>query len=206
MIDLSCKNFVEVLASKAAVPGGGGASALAGALGIALGNMVGELTTGKKKYADVENDIQRLMASAKVLQERLLSLIQKDAESFEPLAKAYGLPKETEEEKAEKNRIMQEALKAACAAPLEIMETVAEAISVIEEFAEKGSALAISDAGCAAALSRGALQAASLNVFINTKSMEDRDYAEGINKRANELLEVYCKKAEDIFCGVKARF
>ena len=101
-INKSCKDFTEVLASKAPVPGGGGASALVGALGMALGNMVGALTVGKKKYAAVEEEIKALMAQAETLQTELLSLVEKDAEVFAPLAAAYSMPKETEEEKAEK--------------------------------------------------------------------------------------------------------
>ena len=97
-----CNEFVEVLASKAPVPGGGGASALVGAVGTALGNMVGSLTVGKKKYADVEEEMYQLKAKADQLQADLLRLIERDAEVFEPLAKAYGMPRETEEEKAEK--------------------------------------------------------------------------------------------------------
>ena len=96
-----CNEFVEVLASKAPVPGGGGASALVGAIGTALGNMVGSLTVGKKKYADVEEEMWELKKKADELQKELLHLIERDAEVFEPLSKAYGMPRETEEEKAE---------------------------------------------------------------------------------------------------------
>ena len=106
-----CNEFVEVLGSKAPVPGGGGASALVGAVGTALGNMVGALTVGKKKYADVEEEMKELMAKATTLQDELLHLIERDAEVFEPLSKAYGMPRETEEEKAEKARVMEIVLK-----------------------------------------------------------------------------------------------
>lgn len=204
--DMSCREFAEVLASKAPVPGGGGASALCGALGAALGSMVGELTVGKKKYADVEEDIKALMVKAADVRERLIELIDEDAESFGPLAKAYGMPKETEEQQAEKERVMQAALRAACDTPMQIMRTVCQALDITAEFAAKGSKLAISDAGCAAALCRGALQAASLNVFINTMSMTDRAYADGINEEANAMLERYCALAETIFDDVRSRF
>ena len=107
----TCTEFVEVLASKAPVPGGGGASALVGAVGTALGNMVGSLTVGKKKYADVEDEMWELKAKCDQLQKDFLRLIERDAEVFEPLSKAYGMPKETEEEKAEKARVMESVLK-----------------------------------------------------------------------------------------------
>ncbi len=201
----TCEEFVEVLASKAPVPGGGGASALVGAVGMALGNMVGSLTVGKKKYADVEADIIALKEKATALQDDFLRLVERDAEVFEPLAKAYGLPKETEEEKAEKARVMAIVLKDACSVPMEIMEKCCEAIDVIEEFAAKGSALAISDAGVGVAFCKGALLGASLNVFINTKSMADKEYAAQLNEKADKMIEEYGKKADEIFEKVNAR-
>ena len=203
--EMKCEDFVEVLASKEPVPGGGGASALAGAIGMALGHMVGSLTVGKKKYADVEEEIKALMLRAEDLQKKLLSLVEEDAKVFEPLAKAYSLPKDTEEEKAERAKVMAVVLRDACEVPLGIMRTCCEAIDVTAEFAAKGSALAISDAGCSATILRSALKAASLNVFINTKSMEDREYAEAVNAEAEEMLAVYGEKAENIFESVKGR-
>ena len=194
-----CNEFVEVLGSKAPVPGGGGASALVGAVGTALGNMVGSLTVGKKKYADVEEEMYQLKAKCDQLQKDLLALVEKDAEVFEPLAKAYGLPKETEEEKAEKARVMAIVLKDACAVPMEIMEKCCEALELIKEFAAKGSALAISDAGVGAVFCKAALQGASLNVFINTKSMADRAYAQELNEKALAMLEKYPPMADEIF-------
>ena len=201
----TCEEFVDVLASKAPVPGGGGASALVGAIGMALGNMVGSLTVGKKKYAGVEADIIALKEKATALQADFLRLVEADAEAFEPLAKAYGMPRETEEEKAEKARVMAIVLKDACAVPMEIMEKCCEAIDVIEEFAAKGSALAISDAGVGVTFCKAALLGASLNVFINTKSMADKEYAASLNEKADKMIADYSKKADDIFAAVNAR-
>lgn len=201
----TCEEFVEVLASKAPVPGGGGASALVGAIGMALGNMVGSLTVGKKKYADVEADMIAMKEKATALQADFLRLVEADAEAFEPLSKAYGMPKETEEEKAEKARVMAIVLKDACAVPMEIMEKCCEAIDVIEEFAAKGSALAISDAGVGVVFCKAALLGASLNVFINTKSMADREYAASLNEKADKMIADYSKKADEIFAAVNAR-
>ena len=201
----SCEEFVDVLASKAPVPGGGGASALVGAIGMALGNMVGSLTVGKKKYADVEADIIALKEKATALQGEFLRLVEEDAKAFEPLSKAYGMPRATEEEKAEKARVMAIVLKEACAVPMEIMEKCCEAIDVIEEFAAKGSALAISDAGVGVVFCKAALLGASLNVFINTKSMEDKEYAASLNEKADKMITDYSKKADEIFAAVDAR-
>lgn len=201
----SCEKFVEILASKDPVPGGGGASALVGAVGTALGNMVGSLTVGKKKYAEVEADIIELQKKATILQHQLLELVQKDAEVFEPLAKAYGMPKGTEEEQREKELVMEEALKIACSVPLEIMRKSCEAILLQEEFAKKGSALALSDAGVGVVFCKAALQGASLNVFINTGAMKNMDYANEINREANEMLDKYTLLADGIFNEVLTR-
>ena len=167
--------------------------------------MVGSLTVGKKKYAAVEEEMQELKAKANVLQKELLRLVERDAEVFEPLSRAYGMPKETEEEKAEKARVMEAALKDACSVPMEIMEKCCEAIDLLVEFAAKGSTLAISDAGVGAAFCKAALEGASLNVYINTKSMADREYAESLNKKCDEMLEKYTKIAEDVFESVLGR-
>ena len=185
-----CNEFVEVLASKAPVPGGGGASALVGAVGIALGNMVGSLTVGKKKYAEVEDEMWELKKKCDELQKDFLRLIERDAEVFEPLSKAYGMPRETEEEKAEKARVMEIVLKDACSVPMEIMEKCCEAIEVIVEFAAKGSKLAISDAGVGAAFCKAALKGASLNVYINTKSMADRELEKLIHAFEEEAPQI----------------
>ncbi|MGC2872762.1 cyclodeaminase/cyclohydrolase family protein [Ihubacter sp. mB4P-1] len=201
-VDKTCTEFVSVLASKAPVPGGGGASALVGALGTALGSMVGSLTVGKKKYAGVEEDIKGLMKQAEVLQAELLALVEKDAEVFAPLAAAYGMPKETEEEKAEKARVMELVLKDACSVPLEIMEKCCQAIDLHREFAEKGSVLAVSDAGVGVIFAKAALQGASLNVFINTGSMQDRAYAETLNEKAEKMLMEYTVAADEVYAKV----
>lgn len=198
----TCSEFVEQLASKAPVPGGGGASALVGAIGTALGNMVGSLTVGKKKYAAVEAEMYTLKARCDDLQKELLALVQEDAQVFEPLAKAYGMPHVTPEEQALKDEVMEEALKEACSVPMHIMIKITEAIDMIEIFAEKGSVMAVSDAGVGAAFCRAALEGASLNVFINTKAMKDRAYAQELNARANEMLNTYVPKADAVFASV----
>ncbi len=202
---LPCNEFVEVLASKSPTPGGGGASALVGAVGTALGNMVGSLTVGKKRYADVEEEMRALKWKCDRLQAELLSLAEKDAEAFAPLAKAYGLPCGTEEEKNEKARVMELALKDACLVPMEIMEKCCEAIEVIREFASKGTALAVSDAGAGAAFCKSALLGAGLNIYVNTRSMTDRAYAAKLNAKADGMLEKYPAMADGIFEQVLTR-
>ena len=201
----SCEDFVGLLASNSPIPGGGGASALVGALAMALGNMVASLTLGKPEYADVEDDIEELKHRADNLQNELLLLIDKDAEAFEPLSRAYRLPKATEEEKAHRSLILEDCLKLACESPLVIMECCCEAIDLLVCFAAKGAAIAISDAGVGIAFARAALQGASLNVFINTKAMTDKGHALRINRRAQLMLEEYLGKADAVFAQVEKR-
>ena len=200
----TCTEFIDALASKEAVPGGGGAAALCGAIGTALGNMVGSLTVGKKKYAAVEEEIIELKKRCSSLQADFLELIDKDAEMFEPLSKAYGLPKSTPEEIAYKEEVLEKCSRDACVVPLAIMEKSCEAIDIIAEFAAKGSVIAVSDAGCGAVICKSALYAASLNIFINTKGMKDRAYAENINAKADAMLEEYGRRADKIFSDVKS--
>ena len=198
----SCREFVTVLASDAPAPGGGGAAALVGAIGAALGNMVGSLTVGKKKYAAVEEEIIALKAKCDDLQKQLLDQVEADEVNFLPLAKAYGIPKDD----PDRDKIMEEATIIACSTPMKIMELCCEAIDCIAVFAEKGSRLAVSDAGCGAVCCKAALQAASLNVFINTKSLKNREVAEDMNRKVNLMLNKYGDIADDIFTTVKAGF
>ena len=198
----SCRKFVEVLASDAPAPGGGGAAALVGAIGTALGNMVGSLTLGKKKYADVQEEIIALKKRCDELQKELLDQVEADDKGFVPLAKAYGIPKDD----PNRDAILEEATVTACAVPMHIMELCCEAIDYISVFAAKGSRLAVSDAGCGAVCCKAALQAASLNVFINTKSLKNREVAEDMNAKANGMLNAYVPKADEIFNSVKSLF
>ncbi len=198
----TCRAFVQVLASDAPAPGGGGAAALVGAIGTALGNMVGSLTVGKKKYADVQEEILALKAKCDALQKELLDQVEADEVNFLPLAKAYGIPKDD----PSRDKIMEEATVIACSTPMKIMELCCEALECIAVFAAKGSRLAVSDAGCGAVCCKAALQAASLNVFINTKSLKNRQTAGELNAKANAMLDKYCPMADEIFNTVKAGF
>jgi len=200
-INKPCDEFVDVLSSKAAVPGGGGASALVGAVGIALGAMVGNLTVGKKKYADVEGEILELLDKASALQAELLRLVDEDAVVFEPLSQAYGIPKED----PTREKVMEDALKLACTVPMDIMRLCARAIELHDEFAKKGSVLALSDAGVGAIFCKSALQGASLNVYINTQSMTNRNYAGSLEAEADAILGKYCVMADDVFNSVTGR-
>lgn len=195
----SIDTFITDLASKTPIPGGGGASALGGAIGSALGSMVGNLTLGKKKYAQYEPDIRLLLDKLSKNQEELLALIDKDATAFEPLSEAYALPKNTEEELAHKENILEKALYSASLVPLEIMHKTVEALLIQEELSHKGTRIAISDVAVGVQFLRAALLGASMNVFINTKSMKNRDNADKLNKEANELIQKGTAIADTVY-------
>lgn len=184
MLEQSAVDFIGALSSNAPVPGGGGASATVGALAAALGMMVTNLTIGKKKYAAYEEELIRCRSELEALRDRLITLTDKDAEAFEPLSRAYSLPKDA----PDYARVMEDALVTASLAPLEIMDTALECAHVLEVLVEKGSRLAISDVGVGIYFAQAAIEGASLNVYINTKMMKDRARAEALNARADALI------------------
>lgn len=203
MLNKSCNEFIEELSSKAPVPGGGGASAYVGALGMSLGSMVGNLTLGKKKYADVEEDIKELLKKSEEVINNLKNLVHKDAEVFYPLSQAYGLPKDTEEQKAAKEEALQKALVQATLVPLEIARYCLKAIDLHEEYAQKGTAIAISDVGVGVVFCKAALQGAKLNVLINTKIMKDQELKNKIETELKEIEEKGLAKADKIYKDVE---
>lgn len=202
MLEKKTTEFLEILSSSSPVPGGGGASAAVGAFASALGMMVANLTVGKKMYADVEEEIKEIRDQLKEQLDSLIKLTDKDAEAFEPLSKAYGLPKETEEQRAEKERVMEDALYEASVVPVEIMETIFKVIKLLDTLGEKGSRLAVSDVGVGILFAQAALEGASLNVFINTKMMKDRERAEELNKYAEKLIQKGRERQQRVYQSV----
>lgn len=198
----SVSEFTELIASKAPFPGGGGASAAVAAIGVALGDMVGELTVGKKTYAAVEGEIKELMEKAQKLRVRFLELINKDAEDFEPLSKAYAIPKDDPGRDTE----MEKCLRLAAGAPLEIFDLSCEAIELFMPLATKGSKLAISDAATGVVFCWSAMYGAAVNVKVNTKLMKDREYAEKINKHVDDAMQKYWPIAEKTYEVVYQQF
>lgn len=186
--------FSDRLASKAPVPGGGGASAAVGALSCALGQMVCNLTVGKERYADVQDETAELLAWLEDARRRMLALVDEDAEAFEVLATAYGIPKD-EPRRADS---LEAALECACKPPLHIMELAARIVERLERLAKIGSRMALSDVGVAAAFSRATLEGASLNIYINAQSMADRQHAQELCSQADGLIAGYVPKAQGI--------
>ena len=195
--------FAAALASGDPVPGGGGASALCAAVAAALGGMVTSLTIGKKKYAAVEGEMLALREELAELRVSLLELVELDALAFAPLAAAYRMPVETEQQRAEKEISLEAALNGASGPPLEIMRLCARVAAIIWPLAQKGSRLAVSDAGAAAALCAAAMRAASLNVYINAAAMKDARAARTLIDEADALLESGAALADSVYESVR---
>ena len=197
MSEKSCDYFLEVLASNAPTPGGGGAAAMGGAIGMALSNMVGNLTIGKKRYADVEDEVKELVERGTKIIADLKMMVDKDAEVFEPLSKAYGLPKDTPEQAAHKKKTLEECSKLACSVPMEIMRKAYEGIKIHQRMGQIGTKIALSDVGCGVAFLKAALISASLNVIINLGSIEDEKFIAETTAEMDRLLEEGQKIADE---------
>ncbi len=193
--DQIIEEFLMDLSSKNPVPGGGGASALAGAFGVSLGMMVASLTIGKKRYAAVEEEVIRLNGYLESLRDVFLRLADKDEEVFLPLSRGYAMPKGTEEEKRIRDAYMENALYDAVLVPLSVMETALGAFDSVLRLSEIGSKLAVSDAGVAASYLETAVTGASMNVLINLKSMKDSER----RTRLSERCERYLERAEKLY-------
>lgn len=186
---MSCEEFVDALFSSAPAPGGGGAAALAGALGTALAGMVCSLTAGKPAFAAQEAEICRIMAQAEELKRDLVTQIQRDAENFYPLSQCYRMPETTQAEREAKSARMQDALKLAVAAPAEIIRLSYRALKLHEALEGKGNPLAVSDAGCGVVCLRAAMQSAWLTVLTNLKFIRDEAYIAATEAELLPMLE-----------------
>lgn len=196
---LESREFIEKVASKDPVPGGGSVAGLVGALGAALGNMVASLTVGKKKYADVEDEMQEMITEIREIQAHLLELVEKDIEVFEPLSKLYSIHPQTKHEKRQHDIEMEKALREACTIPMDIIRECGRAIELSQEFATKGNRIAVSDAASSAVLCKAAMQAASLNVYINTNMMKNKKVVEKLNARCASYIVYYSGLADGVF-------
>ncbi len=188
-------NFNTLLASRAAVPGGGGASALVASLGAALGSMVSNLTIGKKKYARYEDELNTLLIELDELRIKCQSLMDEDAKAFEPLSKAYSIPKDDPNRTEE----MERCLRLAAEPPMKILRLACRGILIHQRLEEIGSVLAISDVGTGVVMLWAALYGAAMNVRVNTKLMTDRVYAEELNSEVDALMAEHWKIADMVY-------
>lgn len=201
--DKSIQQFLDQLASKAPTPGGGSVAALLGAQAAALTSMVCNLTIGKPKYQEVEADMQALLSKAGLLRTTLTDMIKADVDVFDQLMAAYGLAKETEQEKTERSQQIQTVLRVATLVPLACAKACAEAIELSQEAADKGNLNVISDAGVAVMSAYAGLKSAALNVYINTSSLKDRAFAEEKLAELELILQGADVKTEEIYQLVK---
>ena len=201
MHNKTLSDFTDILSSASPTPGGGGATALVGSLAASLSEMVTNLTTGKKKYAEYEQEIQAIMFEAEKLRMQLLECINKDAQAFEPLSKAYAKSKDDPDYEG----TMDACLKMAAEPPFVVLKLTCQVIKLDQRLAEIGSKLAISDAATSAMFAYGALYSAAINVKVNTRLMKDREYAEGMNKQVDILTERYAPIAKDAYDTVLKR-
>lgn len=188
LIDKKISNFLDELASNSPTPGGGSVAALAGALGAALISMVGNLTVGKKKYEDVEEDIKKMISSSEKLRYELSQLIEEDVKVFNNFMVTYKMPKETEDEKKIRAEMIQESLIKAAKVPLRVAYKCLDILSLSKEVAEKGNINVVSDAGVAVLMAEAALESAILNVKINLKMIKDEKTKEELSYSIKEIL------------------
>ena len=203
MLNQTCREFIDALASKEPVPGGGGASALVGAVGMALGSMVGELTLGKKKYAEYETEISELLFRSRELIDEMEQMVRKDAEAYLPLSEAYKMPHSSEEEITARDQAIQDALTAAAEAPLELAETCLKALRILDSFSLIGNRLAISDAGAGAAVCLAALKGARLSALINLKSMKNKEKRKELSDKLDAITDSGIHLAEITYARVE---
>jgi formiminotetrahydrofolate cyclodeaminase len=189
LIDKTVTEFLDALASSAPAPGGGSVAALSGAMGAALVSMVCNLTLGKKKYADVQADIQALLEQSEALRHELTDLLQADVEAFTGVSQAYKMPRNTPEAKAARSAAIQEALKLATMPPIHVAEACVSVLDLCTPAAEKGNRQAVSDAGVAALMAEAGLRSAALNVLINLNTIKDEAFSKEWGDKLDALLD-----------------
>ncbi len=203
--DSDLQTFLDQLASQASTPGGGSAAAIMGAMGAALVSMVCNLTIGKKNYAAVEGDLKQVLQKSEELRQRLTEMVNDDVRVFNEVMSAYGMPRETEEQKSARGAAIQQALKDATVVPLACAKACAEVIDLSRTAAEKGNRNVISDAGVAVMAAYGALKSAALNVYINVGNIKDGDFAEAMRSELESILGRCEAAAQEIFELVKSK-
>ena len=182
------EQFLAALASQSATPGGGSAAAIIGAMGAALVSMVCNLTIGKKKYVEVESEMKDVLAKAEALRKQLIGMIEDDVKVFDAVMGAYGMPKETDSDKAKRDAAIQAALKQATDVPMACARAARQVIDIAATASDKGNLNVISDAGVGVLAGYAALRSAALNVFTNARMITDKTFAEAKLKELNELL------------------
>ena len=203
--DKTIQVFLDELASKASTPGGGSAAAIIGAMGAALVSMVANLTVGKKNYEAVEGEIKNILARSEELRTQLTDMVKADVDVFNKVMGAYGMPKETDEQKAKRTESIQAALKEATDVPLACAKLCTEVINLCLPVAEKGNKGVISDAGVAVLAGYAALRSAALNVYINIGGIKDESFVRDRSKQLETLMSGMDGMTEKVYTIVKSR-
>ncbi len=203
--DKPVQTFLDDLASKASTPGGGSAAAIMGAMGAALVSMVANLTVGKKNYEAVDDEMQEMLARSEQVRQKLSNMIKADIDVFDQVMAAYGLPKDTDEDKAARSKSIQSALKEATDVPLACVGLCAEVIQLCKPMAEKGNTNVISDAGVAVLAANAALRSAALNVYINIGGIKDEEFANDRRQQLESLLAGNSELTEEVYELVKSK-
>lgn len=205
MVDKSIQGFLDELASRAPTPGGGSAAAIMGAMGASLVSMVCHLTLGKAQYEAVAPEMEATLASAESLRAGLTDLVRADVAAFDEVMAAYGLPRDSEEQKQLRSRAIQAALKSATRVPLDCAKACAELIQLCRAVAERGNKNVVTDAGVAVLAGHAALKSAALNVYVNTNAIKDEGFVHETLSELNALLTGMEVSSEEIYQEVKAR-
>ena len=205
MTKQSIEEFLDALASADSTPGGGSAAAIMGAMGAALVSMVGNLTVGKEKYAAVESEMQDMLLQSESLRARLTVVVQDDVRVFDAVMDAYGLPKDTDEQKQARSSVIQDALKDAADVPLACARLCADVIALCSIAGKHGNRNVVSDAGVAVLAAHAALRSAALNVYINAGAIKDQAFVQQRVGELEELLATSSTATEKIYELVKSQ-
>ena len=204
LVEKTVAGFLDEVASNSAAPGGGSVAALAGALGAGLTAMVCRLTIGRKKYAEVEAELQSVLDAVEPLRAQFASMVEKDTEAFNTVMRAFSLPKESEDQKEARSAAIQEATKTAALVPLEVLELCDRALTLTHVVATKGNVNSISDAGVAASMLLAAGQGAALNVRINLSTIQDDTFVHDTSVKTEGLIASIQQRTNEILAHVNS--
>jgi formiminotetrahydrofolate cyclodeaminase len=205
IINSSVKDYLAVAASKASTPGGGSVAALSGALASTMASMVANFSIKGKKFEEVKERVEEMLQKFETIQEQLEKMVQADIDAYSSVSKAYSMPKETEEEKAARKEAIKEASNIAIAPPLSTAGALVDLSNLLPELGEIGNKNLISDTGVSALLCKASFQAALLNVKINLWGLGDKDKADSIKNKINEMEKIVTENCDKTIAMVNAK-
>lgn len=203
LVDLTIKGFLDKTAGSDPVPGGGSISALNGSIAAALTEMVANLTIGRKKYVEVDAQMREVAEKMAQVREALAADIDRDSDAYDKVFAAFKLPKETDEEKAHRSNVIQEATKEAALVPMSVAENAAAIMDTIAYVAHNGNQNAVTDATVAMMAARTCVLGALLNVRINLSSIKDEAFVKELSEKADRLEKEAIAKEQEILTWIK---